>query len=56
MTHTEAMELSDRINRNNTGTSNNLDPCKAEVVRILPDHVDPPKDGDNGWDVEVTVL
>ena len=25
----------------------------AKVVRILPVYVDPAKDGDNGWDVEV---
>ena len=28
---------------------------KAEVVRILPESVDPIKEGDNGWDVELTV-
>jgi hypothetical protein len=29
---------------------------KAEVVRILPEHIDPIKAGDNGWDVEYIVL
>jgi len=56
MTHTEAKELASKINANNTGSDNNLDPCKAEVVRILSQIIDPPKDGDNGWDVEVTML
>ena len=56
MTKSEAVELAKRINANNKGTDGNLDPCKAEVVRILSRHVDPPKDGDNGWDVEVTML
>lgn len=26
----------------------------ACVIRILPEIMDPPKDGDNGWDVIVT--
>lgn len=29
---------------------------KAEVVRILPEDIDPITDGDSGWDVEVTIL
>ena len=28
--------------------------CYAELVRILPESVDPVKTGDNGWDVKVT--
>jgi hypothetical protein len=28
----------------------------AEVVRILPEHVDPITEGDHGWDVKVTVI
>ena len=27
----------------------------AEIVRILPAHIDPIQENDNGWDVEVTV-
>ena len=29
---------------------------KAEVVRILPENIDPPMKDDNGWDVEYEVL
>ena len=25
----------------------------AKVCRILPEHIDPPLDEDNGWDVEI---
>lgn len=28
----------------------------AEVMRILPIDIDPPKQGDNGWDIKVTYL
>ena len=28
----------------------------AEVVRILPEDIDPIVEGDNGWDVEITVM
>ena len=28
----------------------------AELVRILPERIDPIQPDDNGWDVEVTVL
>ena len=48
MTREEALEEANRIN--------NLDGVKAEIVRILPASVDPIKEGDSGWDVEVTVL
>ena len=56
MTKSEATELANRINADNTGTDGNLEPVHADVVRILSRIVDPPKDGDNGWDVEVTYL
>ena len=48
MKREEALEEANRIN--------NLDGVEAEIVRILPEGVDPIKEGDNGWDVEVTVL
>ena len=56
MTHQEAVETANRINADNTGTDGNLEPVHADVVRILSRIVDPPKDGDNGWDVEITML
>jgi len=28
----------------------------ARIVRILPNDIDPPIEGDNGWDVEYEVL
>jgi hypothetical protein len=49
MTHIEAIAQSDRYNRN-------VKHLSAKVVRILPAHTDPITDGDNGWDVEVTVV
>lgn len=42
----EANEYADKVNK-----SVNL---KAEVVRILPEDVDPIEDGDDGWDVEIS--
>jgi hypothetical protein len=48
MNFPEANEEADRLNR--------FSSLKAEVVRILPEDIDPITDGDNGWDVEVTVL
>ena len=27
----------------------------AKIERILPEAIDPIKDGDNGWDIQVTV-
>ncbi len=56
MTHKEAQDMADRMNANSTGTNGKLEPVSAAVVRILPNHVDPVVEGDNGWDVEVTVL
>jgi hypothetical protein len=38
------------------GNMNKHDDLFAEVVRILPEHIDPIKSGDNGWDVKVTHL
>jgi hypothetical protein len=57
MTLIEAQSFADRINRGETPTTlikhhSNL---VAKVVRILPAHIDPPNDNDNGWDVEITV-
>ena len=49
MRNDEAIEHARKNNASNNGTI-------AQVVRILPGHVDPVIDGDNGWDVEVTVL
>lgn len=43
----EADELATQINQNTESS--------AEVVRILPEHIDPIKPNDNGWDVVVTV-
>lgn len=56
MNFSEANELADRINANNMGTTGTLPEAQATVVRILSEDVDPIKDGDNGWDVEVEVL
>ena len=28
----------------------------VEIVRTLPENIDPPIKGDNGWDVEFTVI
>jgi hypothetical protein len=48
MTYWEARELEAKMDD---------DPnIKAEVVRILPHHIDPPMKDDNGWDVEYEVL
>jgi len=47
MTLAEATEYADRMNAKCSS--------KAEVVRILLPHLDPIVDGDNGWDVEITV-
>jgi hypothetical protein len=44
----EAQNLADRITRNSPE-------CKARVVRVLPEELDPPTDNDNGWDVEIEV-
>ena len=41
----EAKELVSRFNKDINLT--------AKVVRVLPAYIDPAKDGDNGWDVEV---
>ena len=46
MKHQEAIDLAHNFNKDLH--------LVAEVVRILPSHVDPIKDNDNGWDVEVT--
>ena len=56
MRNDEAMALAAKINANPNGTDGNLDTVIAQVVRTLPAHVDPVIDGDNGWDVEITVL
>ena len=37
-------------------TMNKYPNMYAEIVRILPEHVDPPKPKDNGWDVKITHL
>ena len=44
----EAEEEAKRLNKH--------DDLEAKVVRTLPKNIDPPRAGDNGWDVEVTVL
>ena len=48
MTYKEAKAEAERYNTYTNYT--------AKVVRILPRHLDPVREGDNGWDVEVTVL
>ena len=50
MNFAEANEEADRYN------TKYPESFKAEVVRILPENVDPITDGDNGWDVEITIL
>ena len=48
MTHQEA--------KTHAKTLNKYPDMYAEVVRILPQHIDPPQPNDNGWDVKVTRL
>jgi len=48
MTKAEANKFADIMN-----TKQGL---RAEVVRILPSSIDPVILGDNGWDVEITVV
>lgn len=47
-TFAHANEEADKINKQGG--------VRAEVVRILPESIDPIKDGDTGWCVEVTVV
>ena len=49
MTKFEAEDLAARIQSSGEF-------LKTEVVRILPEHIDPIQPNDNGWDVETTVL
>ena len=49
MTKNEAMEMAKRLNTPDATTI-------SQVVRILPEEIDPVVDGDNGWDVETTIL
>ena len=46
MNHKDAVDMAARMNKHAELT--------ATIVRILPEHVDPPKLSDNGWDVEIT--
>ena len=48
MTYFEAKELAAKMSDD--------DNLHVEIVRILPKAIDPPMGGDNGWDVEFTVL
>jgi hypothetical protein len=48
MRRTEAKAYAQRMN--DTGV------VRAEIVRILPAHIDPIQENDNGWDVEMTVI
>jgi len=48
MTKTEAIKDAAAMNKHSN--------LSAEIVRILPETMDPPKPGDNGWDVRVTHL
>lgn len=58
MTLQEAQSYADRINRGDTVTTliKHHPDMVAKVVRILPPHIDPIQEGDNGWDVETTIL
>ena len=47
MTRSEAQSEAERLNK--------LDNCRAQIVRILPQDIDPIQPGDNGWDVEVEI-
>jgi len=47
VTKTEADRRASRLNK--------VPGITVKVVRILPEHVDPPRQGDNGWDLEITV-
>ena len=46
MTYKEAQEYVVRLSHDSA--------CYAQVVRILPETIDPPKPDDNGWDVKIT--
>lgn len=46
MTKSEAESYVALMNRNPA--------CYAQVIRILPESVDPIRPGDNGWDVKIT--
>lgn len=46
MSKTEATKLANSYNKHET--------MSAQVVRILPESVDPIRPNDNGWDVKVT--
>ena len=48
MTLFEAKDLQAKME-----TDDNL---TVEIVRILPENIDPPIKDDNGWDVEFTVI
>ena len=48
MTYSEAKELEAKMCED--------DNLIVEVVRILPENIDPQIKGDNGWDVEFTVI
>ena len=48
MNHAAATLVADRMRSLSTVYT-------ADVVRILPESIDPPDDSDNGWDVEVVV-
>jgi hypothetical protein len=48
MKYAEAKQHAESLNKHDT--------MYAEVVRILPESIDPPKQDDNGWDVKITYL
>ena len=53
MKYYEALQMTDKLNIKLHADP--IDPGHASIVRILPNDVDPPVNGDNGWDVEVTL-
>ena len=46
MTRSEANEYAKSLDKHDT--------MSAQVVRILPESIDPIVSGDNGWDVQIT--
>ena len=52
MTYYEALQSADRLNK---ALRTGEDTGHASIERIMPPSIDPAKEGDNGWDVLVTM-
>tara|TARA_R110000803_G_scaffold195760_1_gene259032 strand:+ start:79 stop:252 length:174 start_codon:yes stop_codon:yes gene_type:complete len=56
MTYYEALIKTDKLNlKLHAGNDNGTDTGHASIERILPESIDPAKEGDKGWDVLVTM-